>query len=101
MDLGALIRKVLAPKGSKSVARINNLHRVYTYTGLNAVTAFIKLTKIDQYTTMSFLHSLKKHVGRGNIHYGITLQPTTQNMYTALGEGSSNILSILAGASIV
>jgi hypothetical protein len=57
--------------------------------------------KIDQYTTMSFLHSLKKHVGSGNIHYGITLQLTTQNMYTALGEGSSNIPSILAGANIV
>jgi len=56
MELG----RVLAPKGSKPIIRINNLRRegVYVYCALNARSgeAFIKLTeRADQYTTMSFL----------------------------------------------
>jgi transposase len=67
------LRRVLAPKGSKPIVRINNLRRegVYVYCALNARSgeAFIKIMeKANQYTTMSFLYSLKRHVGRGRIY---------------------------------
>ena len=67
------LRRVLAPKGSKPIVRVNNLRRegVYVYCALNAHSgkAFIKIMeKANQYTTMSFLYSLKRHVGRGRIY---------------------------------
>jgi hypothetical protein len=65
--------RVLAPKGSKPIVRVNNLRRegVYVYCALNARSdeAFIRIMeKANQYATMSFLYSLKRHVGRGRIY---------------------------------
>jgi hypothetical protein len=44
---------------------------------------------------MSFLYSLKKNVGRGEyMLYGITPQPTAQNMCMSIEEGyTSNIFA--------
>jgi hypothetical protein len=66
------LRRVPAPKGSKPIVRINNLRRegVYVYCALNAHSgeAFIKIKREQQIYSMSFLYSLKKHVGRWRIY---------------------------------
>jgi transposase len=53
--------------------RVNNLRRegAYACCALNAHSgeAFVRLMeKANQYTTVSFLHSLKRHVGGGEIY---------------------------------
>jgi transposase len=65
--------RVLAYKGSKPIVRVNNLRRegVYVYCALNTHSGevFVRLMeRANQYTTMSFLRSLKEHVGEGEIY---------------------------------